>query len=200
MENDEEDSIEEILTSISNLDNENYFTVARVMEGGKCVELHYNKGEASLEYGTRVAKDKWENEIDEDVEWFNLDLTDDEVLEHLNREYNDYFLEEQDVYEEYRQRLINNKAPILNLEIFETFIGTGFISNSYDLLEILIKNDTKQMIEELEEIKVNILEFSEDSYNNLKRYNVTERLGYYLIAEGYILRLQGKEQQNGKQF
>lgn len=104
------------------------------------------------------------------------------------------FFEEQDVYEEYRQRLIDRKAPILNLEIFETFIGTGFIFNSYDLLEILIENDTKQMIEELEEIKVNILEFSEDSYNNFKRYNVTERLGYYVIAEGYILRLKGKEQ------
>lgn len=186
--------MEETITSVFNLDNERNFTVARVMEDKKCVELHYNEGKASLEYGIKVAKDRWENEIDEDVEWFNLDLTDDEILEHLNREYDEYFLEEQDVYEEYRQRLIDRKAPILNLEIFETFIGTGFIFNSYDLLEILIENDTKQMIEELEEIKVNILEFSEDSYNNLKRYNVTERLGYYVIAEGYILRLKGKEQ------
>lgn len=90
--NDTEENCEETITSVADLDNERHFTVARVMQGGKCVELHYAQGEASLEYGIRVADDLWENEIDEDVEWFNLDLTDDEILEHLNKEYYEKFL------------------------------------------------------------------------------------------------------------
>ena len=76
----EEDNVEEIITSISDLDNEGHFTVARVMENGKCVELHYDEGEASIEYGERVARDRWENETSDIVDWFNLDLTDDEIL------------------------------------------------------------------------------------------------------------------------
>ena len=90
--NDTEDNCEETITSVTNLDNERHFTVARVMQDGKCVELHYDQGEASLEYGIRVADDLWEDELDEDVEWFNLDLTDDEILEHLNKEYDQRFL------------------------------------------------------------------------------------------------------------
>lgn len=96
-------------------------------------------------------------------------------------------MKELDVYEEYRQCLLNSKVPILNLEIFETFIGSGFISNSCDLLELLIYNDTEQIIEELIEIKNNILEFSGD------RYSSTEIYGYYMIAEGYRLRLHSRE-------
>lgn len=93
---------------------------------------------------------------------------------------------EQDVYEEYRQRLIDNKVSILNLEIFETFMGRDFVFNSYDLLEVLIENDTKQIIEEIEEIKENIIGA------NGSRYDFIDRVGYHLIAEGYILRLKAK--------
>lgn len=96
-------------------------------------------------------------------------------------------MEALDVYEEYRQRLLNSKVPILNLEIFETFIGSGFISNSCDLLELLIYNDTEQIIEEIIEIKNNILEFSGDRYSSIEIY------GYYMIAEGYRLRLHSRE-------
>lgn len=88
---DFEDSVEETITKISNLDNEKCFTVARVMEDGKCVELHYNEGEAYLEYGIKMAEDMWENQTKEDISWFNLNLTDDEVLIYLNREFECYF-------------------------------------------------------------------------------------------------------------
>lgn len=86
------DSVEETITSISKLDNKNFFTVARVMENGKCVELHYNEGKAHIEYGTKEAEDLWKNEINEDVKWFNLNLTDDKVLEYLNKEFDEHFL------------------------------------------------------------------------------------------------------------
>lgn len=92
---DIEENIEETITSILDLDNKNYFTVARVMENNKCVELHYNSGKAHIEYGIRIREDTWENEIKEDIKWFNLGLTDDEVLEHLNKEFEYYFIEKE---------------------------------------------------------------------------------------------------------
>ncbi len=90
-----EESIEETITSISKLDNKNYFTVARVVEGKKCVELHYNEGKAHIEYGTKKTEGIWENEINEDVKWFSLNLTDDEILAYLNKEFDGYFLEKE---------------------------------------------------------------------------------------------------------
>lgn len=66
------------------------------------------------------------------------------------------------VYEEYRQKLINNNADILILEIFETFVGTDYIDNSLDLVQIL----------------------------ETKRYTGNEKLGYSNIVYGYILRVQ----------
>ncbi|WP_300924889.1 JAB domain-containing protein [uncultured Clostridium sp.] len=98
---DLEDSVEETITNISDLDNENAFTVARVMENGKCVELHYNNGEAYLEYGIRITDDVWENEITRDVRWFNLNLTDNQVIEYLNKEFDNYYLSEKDKELEY---------------------------------------------------------------------------------------------------
>lgn len=91
----------------------------------------------------------------------------------------------ENVYEEYRQRLININAPIINLEIFETFIGTGFLTlNSLDLLEVLINNDMEEIIEKLEDMKENIF------INHQGRYTDKEKAGYYLIIEGYLLRLK----------
>lgn len=91
----EEYGVEEIITRISELDNLNYFTVARVMEDGKCAELHYNEGKAHIEYGTKESEDLWNNEINEDVKWFNLNLTDEEVLDYLNKEFDEHFLEKE---------------------------------------------------------------------------------------------------------
>lgn len=92
----------------------------------------------------------------------------------------------EDVFEEYRQRLINNDVDILILEIFETFAGTDFIDNTLDLEEILESKNYKQILEELEEIKENILCINTNKYTN------TEILGYSYIVDGYILRVESK--------
>lgn len=86
-----ENSVEEIITSISDLDDKHYFTIARVMENDKCVELHYNNGKAHIEYGTKEDNDVWNNNIDFNVDWFNLDLTDNEILLMLNCKFDEYF-------------------------------------------------------------------------------------------------------------
>lgn len=86
-----ENSVEEIITSISDLDDKHYFTIARVMENDKCVELHYNNGKAHIEYGTKEDNDVWNNNIDSNVDWFNLDLTDNEILLMLNYKFDEYF-------------------------------------------------------------------------------------------------------------
>lgn len=100
-------------------------------------------------------------------------------------------IENQDVYEEYRTRLIDSKASILNLEIFETFCGSPLNdTNSLDFTDLLIRNDTKEIIQELEDITYNI--FSDNSTH----FTLDEKRAYHLIAEGYILRLKSKLQQD----
>lgn len=86
-----EDSVLETITKMSELDDKNYFTIARVIENNKCVELHYNNGEASIEYGVKDADNVWHDEIDYDLEWFRLDLSDEQVLEILDKKFDEYF-------------------------------------------------------------------------------------------------------------
>ena len=74
-----EESVMETITKMSELDDKNYFTIARVIENGKCVELHYNNGKASIEYGIKDEDNNWNDEVDTDLKWFRLDLTDDEI-------------------------------------------------------------------------------------------------------------------------
>lgn len=91
-----EDNIEEIITDISELDNINNFTVARVMENGKCVELHYDEGNATLEFDLKDEENVWNNQYVTDAEWFNLNLTNDEILEHLDKEFDNFFMEKEE--------------------------------------------------------------------------------------------------------
>lgn len=103
------DSVEEIVTSISDLDDKHYFTVARVMENGKCVELHYNNGKACMEYGTKEDNDIWNNNIDYNVEWFNLELKDDEILSILNSKFDEYFKQNEKLLKERKEEKDMNK-------------------------------------------------------------------------------------------
>ena len=49
-----------------------------------------------------MSEDTWENEINDNVEWFALNLSDDEILAHLNKEFDYYFVEkESDLEYEY---------------------------------------------------------------------------------------------------
>lgn len=91
-----EESVIETITKISNLDNEKNYTIARIMDNNKCAELHYNNGKACIEYGIRDEEDNtWHNEIDEDIDWFNHDLTDEEVLKILNEKFEEHFPKEE---------------------------------------------------------------------------------------------------------
>lgn len=104
-------------------------------------------------------------------------------------------IQEQDVYEEYRQRLIDKNADILNLEIFETFCGMPFNdTNSLDFTDILIANNTEEIIQELEDIIFNILNMNNEIS---KQFTLDERKSYFLIAEGYILRLKNRLKEQG---
>lgn len=83
-----------IINSSDELDEEHSYTVARVLNMCHCVELHYDEGNATIEYGTRLAPDYWESEIEE-IEWFNKDMMDDEIIEKLDQLFKEYFGEEE---------------------------------------------------------------------------------------------------------
>ena len=91
------------------------------------------------------------------------------------------------VYEEYRQRLVKSKVPIIRLEIYETFAGTDFINSTLDLVDLLQNDSNEDVIEELENIKQNINKMVIDKYTN------NQKLGYRHMIEGYILRLKEGE-------
>ena len=104
----QKDSIDfESITSINELDEEHSFTVARVMDNEHCTELHYYKGKATVEIGTKIKEDYWES-IVEDAEWFNKDLSDSEVLDKLEIIFNDNFgniKEQENYYGEYNDEI-----------------------------------------------------------------------------------------------
>lgn len=92
----------------------------------------------------------------------------------------------EDIFEEYRQRLLNNNVDVLILEIFETFAGTGFIDNTLDLVQTLESKDYKEILADLRQIQENILHIK------TKRYTGTQILGYCKIVEGYIYRVESE--------
>lgn len=101
-------------------------------------------------------------------------------------------IKDQDVYEEYRKRLIDKKVDLLNLEIFETFCGSPLNdTNSLDFTDLLIENNTQNLIQELEDIIHNIC------IKSSTNVTLDEKRAYLLIAEGYILRLKNRLQQKG---
>ncbi len=92
----------------------------------------------------------------------------------------------EDVFEEYRKRLLDKDVDILILEIFETFAGTDYIDNTLDLVQILEGKDYKEILQELKAIRGNI-------YNNItNKYTGNEKLGYSNIADGYIRRVESR--------
>ena len=80
----------EIITKFDSLEEDKSYTVARVMTKLKCVELHYDNGIASVELGTRVNENSWENETIS-AEWFNKTLTEDAVINKLEEIFDDEF-------------------------------------------------------------------------------------------------------------
>lgn len=66
-----------------------------------CVELHYCDGKTTIEYGYRIKPDYWENEIYE-VEWFNKNMSYDEMFKKLENLFKNYFGEEEFIYKDYQ--------------------------------------------------------------------------------------------------
>lgn len=80
----------EIVTEIKSMNLVNSYTVARAISFGYCVELHYNEGESTIEYGYKITHDYWESEVEE-ITWFNLDMKDDKILNKLFELYDEHF-------------------------------------------------------------------------------------------------------------
>ena len=79
-----------ILTEIEDLNDENSYTVARVINDNECVELHYSNGMAYIEIGTKNDDNSWDSII-ESAEWFNKNLSNDEVLDKLEEIFKENF-------------------------------------------------------------------------------------------------------------
>ena len=67
---------------IQYLNDKDSFTVARVIDGLHCIELHTSNGISTIEKGIRTAVDYWESEIEE-INWFNFDMTEEEIADRL---------------------------------------------------------------------------------------------------------------------
>ena len=71
-----------LLTDLNKLNDEDSFTIARVIDGVNCVELHYVEGKATIEYGERISDEEWESEIEE-VDWYNPKMTKEDISDKL---------------------------------------------------------------------------------------------------------------------
>lgn len=91
----------ETITNIADLNEKDSFTVARAINKEHCVELHYcsDYGGAIVEYGVKVDDETWEDEV-EKADWFNKNMTDNEVLNKLEELFNDYFYNDYETKEE----------------------------------------------------------------------------------------------------
>lgn len=81
---------EEIVTSPKDLIGNYSYTVARVVEEGMSVELHYCNGLATVEYMTEMQVGNWEGHAVR-VDWFNLNMSEDEILKKLEELYAEEF-------------------------------------------------------------------------------------------------------------
>lgn len=83
----------DLITNLGNINDSDSFTVARVCKGINCVELHYDNGLATIEYGTRIASDECENEV-EGASWFNKNINEKDLENKLWDLFNKNFSEE----------------------------------------------------------------------------------------------------------
>lgn len=92
---------------------------------------------------------------------------------------------EENIYERYRERLILQDTDILLLNIFETFIDTQFIDDTYAFFTMISKNNYELVLKKLIDIKENL-------QNNQYTYTSNELEAYEYILSGYILNLECK--------
>ncbi len=84
----------EIITDIKKLNDNDSFTVARVLNNCHCVELHYDSGIATVEYGDKLEPDYWESEVEESP-WFNKKMSEEEILNKLNQLFEEEYGKEE---------------------------------------------------------------------------------------------------------
>lgn len=72
------------VTKLEDLDEKHSYTVARIIDDDKCVELHYNNGLATVEYGTKISDYEWENVV-EGADWFDKAMTEEDMYNHLEQ-------------------------------------------------------------------------------------------------------------------
>ena len=71
------------ITKVEDIKPNGSYTIARVMNFGNCIELHYYPdGTAEVECGYKHSHNYWESIVKE-APWFNLKMTDKEVSEKL---------------------------------------------------------------------------------------------------------------------
>lgn len=85
-----------LLNDLNSLKDEKSNTIARVIDGIHCVELHYVNGCATIEYGDRLEDNTWESEI-EQIDWYNKKMSEEEISNKLWHIYEERYGE---VYEQ----------------------------------------------------------------------------------------------------
>ena len=80
----------EIVTNPKNFQSGYSYTVVRVKDFGRCAELHYNNGEATVEYGYKINHDYWKNET-ENAEWFKKDMSEEEIISKIFSLFNEHY-------------------------------------------------------------------------------------------------------------
>lgn len=90
----------------------------------------------------------------------------------------------EEIYQEYRERLIKNNVSNLELEIFDIFIRKEFVEDTLKFVELLQNKDYKGLLKELKAIEKSLYNIKDNKYSR------NERLAYSNIARGYVIRLQ----------
>lgn len=79
----------ETITEMDKLDEQNSFTIARVMNYNHCIELHYDRGKSWVEYSTKTWYTSWQTEWF-NADWFRKNMSDDEVMDKLVELFDEY--------------------------------------------------------------------------------------------------------------
>lgn len=171
------DSNVETITSTNEIKEGVSYTVARVIDNGYSVELHYSSNSgATIEYGTKKSYDYWENEV-EKVDWFNTKLSDDYIIKRLECLYQERFSDIKLTEEQVEELnlidkiLTKHKVYDINLhitndgnliayddenywignEFYDFMFNELFVYNKQNEVELIDKNDYKK----LENFRVN---------------------------------------------
>ena len=130
----------EIITNPKDFQSGYSYTVARVGDFGRCVELHYNNGKATVEYGYKISHDYWENEI-ENADWFKENMSEEEITNKLCSLFDEHYesqLTEDEKIDKLCQKINNEfkKCELRNYSTLENYCKNNNI-RIYDYLKRL---------------------------------------------------------------